>query len=89
MLCVPAMAPCAELQFSGTVNPALLGTVRVRLQNKLGPFGLVTGLVTPGFEDVARVVAVVFPVWRPGRVEMLPDEVIRPGRGLESEALDQ
>jgi hypothetical protein len=50
--------------------------MRVELQQQLGPFGVVAGLVAPGTVDVGLVVQVVFPIDRPVLVVVLPDQVL-------------
>ena len=60
-------------------------------QEELGPLRQVTGLVSPGPEDVRAVVAVVLPVDGPVGVVVLPDEVARerrlPHRDVAGEGL--
>ncbi|MNT50738.1 hypothetical protein D3C72_1876700 [compost metagenome] len=57
------------------------GQQGIKLQQQLGPFGLVADLVAPGAEDVAAVVAVVVPVHRPVGMEVLPHPALgRRGR---------
>ena len=61
------------------------GLVRVDLQQQLCPFDLMTRLEAPWFEQVVRLVDVVFPVMGPvGRI-MFPYLSVRGGGEVDGE----
>ena len=75
MRLVPGVLDGGGKQSLGTRQMPVGRMERVELQQQLGPFRMVAGLIAPGAVDVGFVVPVVIPIHRPVGAVMLPDHV--------------